>query len=29
VTRAEHIIWTVIDGISTVVIVVSFVVIFA
>jgi hypothetical protein len=28
-TRAEHIIWTVIDGISTVVIVVSFIIIFA
>jgi hypothetical protein len=29
VTRAEHIIWTVIDGISTVVIVVSFIIVFA
>jgi hypothetical protein len=28
-TRAEHIIWTVIDGISTVVIVVSFIIVFA
>jgi hypothetical protein len=29
VTRAEHVIWTVIDGISTVVIVVSFIIVFA
>jgi hypothetical protein len=28
-TRAEHIIWTIIDGISTVVIVVSFIIVFA
>jgi hypothetical protein len=28
-TRAEHIIWTVIGGISTVVIVVSFIIVFA
>jgi hypothetical protein len=28
-TRAEHIIWTVIDGISTVVIVASFIIVFA
>jgi hypothetical protein len=29
VTRAEHVIWTIIDGISTVVIVVSFIIVFA
>jgi hypothetical protein len=28
-TRAEHIIWTIIDGISTVVIVASFIIVFA
>jgi hypothetical protein len=29
VTRAEEIIWTIIDGISTVVIVASFIIVFA
>jgi hypothetical protein len=28
-TRTEHVIWTIIDGISTVVIVVSFIIVFA